>query len=150
MTDIANINLDYNRPVKIADGVYWVGFYDEKSGLHPGSIRALIYQHYDPDLCGSIPNFEDIIGSDKLRVISEKTNNVFIRHYYVTSEMMSIDDMDFAYKFSSGRTLRFIKTPYAHSTGSFVTLDEQTVGAFQQRPLRQLQQPVGTLPQDGR
>ncbi|MBF0329124.1 MAG: MBL fold metallo-hydrolase [Nitrospirae bacterium] len=162
MNDIANLNLDYNRPVKIAEGVYWVGFFDKESGLHcnpylivdgdeamvidggsrpdfptvmmkilqtglnPDSIKALIYQHYDPDLCGSLSNFEDIIGSKELKIISEKTNNVFIRHYYVTSDMMSIDEMGYSYKFSSGRTLRFIKTPYAHSTGSFVTLDEQT------------------------
>ena len=88
---------NYESSVEIAEGIYWVGFYDTQSGLHcnpylildhdeavvidggsrpdfatvmmkimqtgiaPKQIQALVYQHYDPDLCGSIPNFEDII-----------------------------------------------------------------------------------------
>ena len=162
MTDIANLNIDYQRPVKIAEGIYWIGFYDKESGLHcnpyliveegeavvidggsrpdfptvmmkvlqtginPSSIKALMYQHYDPDLCGSIPDFEDIIDRDDLVIISEKTNNVFIRHYFVSSKLLSIDDLDYSFKFASGRELQFIKTPYAHSAGSFVTFDKKT------------------------
>ena len=34
MSSAANMNLDYERSVKIADDVYWVGFYDKESGLH--------------------------------------------------------------------------------------------------------------------
>ena len=32
-----------------------------QTGIAPKKIQALVYQHYDPDLCGSIPHFEDII-----------------------------------------------------------------------------------------
>ncbi|MCE5249870.1 MBL fold metallo-hydrolase [bacterium] len=162
MTDISNINLNYNRPVKIAEDVYWVGYYDKESGLHcnpylivdgdeavvidggsrpdfptvmmkilqagivPSSISALIYQHYDPDLCGSISNFEDIIGRDDLKIISDKENNIFIRHYSVSSPLLTLDDVGNSYTFASGRKLSFVKTPYAHSAGSFVTFDEKT------------------------
>ena len=91
---------NYEGLVEIAEGIYWVGFYDAQSGLHcnpylivdhdealvidggsrpgfatvmmkimqtgiaPKQIQALVYQHYDLDLCGSIPNFEDIINKD--------------------------------------------------------------------------------------
>ncbi|PQP35596.1 hypothetical protein C6A37_01710 [Desulfobacteraceae bacterium SEEP-SAG9] len=162
MLNINSTNIDYDNPVEIAEGIYWVGFYDADSGLHcnpyliidneealvidggsrpdfatvmmkilqtgmdPNQIKALLYQHYDPDLCGSIPNFEDIIESSSLKIISDESSLMFIRHYSVASLMVSIEDIDYHYKFSSGRTLQFIKTPYSHSSGSFVTFDQKS------------------------
>jgi flavorubredoxin len=153
---------DIEGSVEIAEGVYWVGFYDEQAGLHcnpylivdndeamvidggsrpdfatvmmkilqtgivPDQIVALLYQHYDPDLCGSIPNFEDIIKRNDLKVISDSENLMFIRHYSVSTRLLPISKIDHQYTFSSGRTLQFIKTPYAHSGGSFVTFDPQS------------------------
>jgi flavorubredoxin len=152
----------YDRPIEIAEGVYWVGFADTASGLHcnpyciidgdeaviidggsrpdfptvmlkilqagvsPSCIKALIYQHYDPDLCGSIPNFEDIISRKDLTIISDQESNVFIRHYYVSSRLLSTQALGNRFTFSSGRTLSFYQTPYCHSLGSFVTLDSRT------------------------
>ena len=154
--------VDYENPVEIADGIYWVGFYDTQSGLHcnpyliadndealvidggsrpdfatvmmkilqtgvdPQQIGALLYQHYDPDLCGSIPNFEDIIESRNLKIYSDESSLDFIRHYSVSSEMVSIQRSNYLYTFSSGRKLEFIATPYCHSAGSFVTFDHQS------------------------
>lgn len=162
MGNVANINLDYDLPIKIAEDIYWVGFYDKPSGLHcnpylvidgneavvidggsrpdfptvmmkilqtgidPSSITALIYQHYDPDLCGSIPNFEDIIDRDDLKIISDKENNMFIRHYAVHAPLRSLEYLNHQLEFSSGRKLQFTNTPYSHSAGSFVTFDEKT------------------------
>lgn len=162
MVETANLNLDYDRPVRIAEDVFWVGFYDTESGLHcnpylvvdgeeavvidggsrphfpivmmkilqvglhPSAITALIYHHYDPDLCGSIPNFEDLIGRPDLKIISDSQNNVFIRHYSVKSRLLSLEAVDHTFKFSSGRVLRFVNTPYAHAAGSFITFDEKT------------------------
>ena len=34
MLNIDSTNIDYENPVEIAEGIYWVGFYDPKSGLH--------------------------------------------------------------------------------------------------------------------
>ena len=154
--------IDLERSVEIAEGVYWVGYYDEQAGLHcnpylivdndealvidggsrpdfatvmmkilqtgiaPGQIKGLLYQHYDPDLCGSIPNFEDIIKRDDLKIISDSANLMFIRHYSVSTRLLPISQINLQYTFSSGRTLQFIKTPYAHSGGSFVTFDPQS------------------------
>jgi flavorubredoxin len=97
-----------------------------QTGIEPHQINALLYQHYDPDLCGSIPNFEDIIESSSLRIISDASSLMFIRHYSAASQMVSIEDVNYHYKFSSGRTLQFIKTPYSHSSGSFVTFDQKS------------------------
>ena len=136
MNDIRTI--DYERAVEIAEGIYWVGFYDTQSGLHcnpflivdgdeavvidggsrpdfptvmmkilqtgisPKQIRALIYQHYDPDLCGSLPSFEDIIGRKDLRVISAAASNMFIRHYAVKSKLEALENIGSRFEFSSG------------------------------------------------
>ena len=94
-----------------------------QTGIVPRQIRALIYQHYDPDLCGSAPNFEDAIGHNDLQIISASENMMFIRHYAVSSPLVSLSKLKFEYTFSSGRKLQFIKTPYSHSAGSFMTFD---------------------------
>ena len=155
-------DIDLETSVEIADGIYWIGFYDEQAGLHcnpyliidndeamvidggsrpdfatvmmkilqtgiaPNQIVALLYQHYDPDLCGSIPNFEDIINRNDLRIISDSANLMFIRHYSVTTRLLPINEINYQYTFSSGRTLQFFKTPYCHSGGSIVTFDPKS------------------------
>ena len=153
-------DIDLETSVEIADGIYWIGFFDEQAGLHcnpyliidndealvidggsrpdfatvmmkilqtgiaPNQIIALLYQHYDPDLCGSIPNFEDIIKRDDLKIISDPANLMFIRHYSVATGLLPTSKINNQFSFSSGRTLQFVRTPYAHSGGSIVTFDE--------------------------
>ena len=97
-----------------------------QTGIVPSSISTLIYQHYDPDLCGSIRSFEEIINRDDLRVLSEKENNYFIRHYGIKSKLTDLVDINHKFQFSSGRTLQFIPTPYSHSPGSFITFDQKS------------------------
>ena len=97
-----------------------------QTGIAPQRIKALIYQHYDPDLCGSVSNFEDAIRQKDLRIISAAENMMFIRHYAVSSPMVSLNKLKFEYVFSSGRKLQFFQTPYSHSAGSFMTFDPQT------------------------
>lgn len=94
--------------------------------IDPSAIVALIYSHYDPDLCGSVGHFENIIGRKDLKIVTEKSNSMFIRHYLVSSHLWSINEIDFRFRFSSGRELCFIRTPYAHSVGSFATFDEHS------------------------
>ena len=94
-----------------------------QTGIAPDQIVALLYQHYDPDLCGSIPNFESLIKNKDLQIISASENLMFIRHYSASSVLVPISKLKYQYKFSSGRTLEFIKTPYSHSGGSIVTFD---------------------------
>jgi flavorubredoxin len=97
-----------------------------QTGIAPDQIKALLYQHYDPDLCGSIPNFEGIIKNKDLKIISASENLMFIRHYAASSQLLPISKLDYQYAFSSGRTLQFIKTPYSHAGGSIVTFDPQS------------------------
>mgnify|MGYP001160613700 FL=1 len=95
-----------------------------ETGLDPRKISALIYDHYDPDLCGSIPNFEDMIDNPDLQLIASGFSHTFIRHYGCRSKFVKLTDLDYCYKFKSGRQLQFITTPYCHSRGSFVVFDE--------------------------
>jgi len=162
MLETKRVEIDYESSVEIGEGIHWVGFYDQQSGLHcnpylivdndeavvvdggsrpdfpsvmlkilqtgiaPNKITALLYQHYDPDLCGSIPNFERIINREDLKVISATENLMFIRHYSVSSRLVPLHKLDYQYTFSSGRRLQFVKTPYSHSAGSFVTFDPKS------------------------
>lgn len=155
-------DLNYKEYVEIAQGVYWVGYFDEGAGLHcnpylivdgdeavlidsgsrddfstimlkimrtgisAGKIKHLIYQHYDPDLCSNIPHIEALINSKDLKIISHYENNIFINYYSVSSPKLCIEEMGFQFEFASGRRLKFIRTPYAHSPGSFVTYDAKT------------------------
>ena len=34
MSESKRINNEYKNPIEIAEGIYWVGFYDAQSGLH--------------------------------------------------------------------------------------------------------------------
>jgi len=158
--------MNYDKAVEIGEGIFWVGFNDEKNGLHsnpylivegdeavlidggsrpdfstvmmkilqigidPNQIVRLIYHHYDPDLVGSVSNFESIISNGELEVISQRQNNIFIQHYSVKSKLSCINEMKNTWTFKSGRTLRFINTPYSHSPGSFMTYDEKTKTLF--------------------
>ncbi|MBT6501253.1 MAG: MBL fold metallo-hydrolase [Deltaproteobacteria bacterium] len=158
----------YDRPVKIGEGVFWVGFRDEntnlfcnpyliiedeqavlidsgsrtdfavvmmkilQAGIDPAQIVALIYQHSDPDLCGSMSNFIDMCDNPDLKVLSEQSNKPFISHYIQREKyhlLYSINDNNFGFTFNS-RRLRFISTPYAHAQGSIVTYDEKTGTLF--------------------
>jgi len=163
-----NHEKSYDRPIEIAENIYWVGFHDTTSNLHcnpylivegdqavlidagsrpdfavvmmkilqtgisPEQIVALIYHHVDPDLCGSLSNMVDICANPKMIVLSEPQNNVFIS-YYIEREkrslLTSIEEYDKVFTFGE-RTLKFVKTPYAHNAGSFVTHDMKTGTLF--------------------
>lgn len=158
--------IDYLEPIEVAEGIYWVGYADNNSGLHcnpylivegdqavlidggsrgdfstvmlkilrvgidPKSINRLIYQHFDPDLCGNIPHLEAVIDNPELRILSHKHNNMFINYYSAVTPKIHIEDIGYAYEFSSGRRLEFILTPYSHAPGSFMTLDTKTNTLF--------------------
>ena len=101
-----------------------------RTGVNPKNIKRLIYQHYDPDLCGNIPHMEEVIGGNDLRIISHYENNVFIDCYSTKTPKLCIENMDFHFDFSSGRRLEFIRTPYSHAAGSFITYDTKTKVLF--------------------
>lgn len=101
-----------------------------RTGLKPSQITRLIYQHYDPDLCGSLPQLEAIINNEALRIISHAENNVFIHYYSAITEKLDFREMGSHFDFATGRRLEFYTTPYCHHAGSFVTYDTKTKTLF--------------------
>ena len=101
-----------------------------QTGVELKQIRYLIYQHYDPDLCSSIPHFEQFTDPRKTELVSHKENNVFIRYYAGTLKMLCIESLGMEICLNNGRKLHFARTPYSHSAGSFVTFDEKTGTLF--------------------
>ncbi len=101
-----------------------------RTGLRPGQIKRLIYHHYDPDLCGSIPQLQAIINSEDLRIISHMENNIFIQYYSTKIKKLDYRTLNSEFVFSSGRRLTFHATPFCHSPGSFITFDKQTKTLF--------------------
>jgi len=92
-------------------------------GVAPQQVRALIYQHYDPDLCGSMLSLINICGANNLQIVSSRHNYEFLCHYLpaehhnliCTTEGMGSQTQ------LAGLQFQFHPTPYAHSAGSFVT-----------------------------
>lgn len=103
-----------------------------QTGISPEQIVALIYQHTDPDLCGSIFNMIDMCNRPDLKILSDPRNNTFLSFYLERDKrhlLKSINDYQEGFKVG-GRKLKFFSTPYAHTAGSFVTYDEQTGTLF--------------------
>jgi len=103
-----------------------------QTGISPDNIVALIYQHIDPDLCGSLSNMIDICANPELKVLPESQNNMFISYYIEREQrtmLKSIDDYSAGFLLGE-RMLEFFKTPYAHDAGSFVTRDVKTKTLF--------------------
>lgn len=101
-----------------------------RTGVKPSQIYRLIYHHYDPDLCGSIPHFEEVIDNKDLSIITDSDSAVFIKYYSVSSPFQIIKKLNYQWSFSSGRTLNFIPLPYVHTAGTFVTFDDKTKTLF--------------------
>jgi flavorubredoxin len=97
-----------------------------RTGTHPGMIKRLVYQHFDPDLCANMPHMEAIIGNPELAIIAQREDSNFIKYYAPRTPLSFIEDLAFHYEFPSGRRLDFIRTPFAHSAGSFMTYDSQS------------------------
>lgn len=101
-----------------------------RTGLKPAQIKRLIYHHYDPDLCGSLPQLEAIINTKDLRIISQMENNVFIHYYSTKTPKLDFRIINREYVFETGRKLEFYGTPFCHSPGSFITFDTKTKTLF--------------------
>jgi flavorubredoxin len=89
-------------------------------------ITTIVLHHQDPDLCGSIPVLEELIGRRDLRLVCHKWASVFISYYGVESPFYLVDENNYTLRLRSGRELQFAFTPYVHSPGAMVTFDPAT------------------------
>ncbi len=101
-----------------------------KIGVAPESIGALIYQHSDPDLCGNIVDFVDLINSPSLRIISDESNLPFIAHYAADAKLMSTQSLNHNIVMDNARRIQFYNTPHCHTSGNFISFEESTATLF--------------------
>lgn len=92
-------------------------------------IKYIIVHHQDPDLCASIPLFEELIGVDNVSIITTLRTSFFVPYYGSKAEIIIIEDGD-EFVLPSGRKLKFITTPYVHFAGAFITFDTETGTLF--------------------
>ncbi|MFC1807089.1 MBL fold metallo-hydrolase [Candidatus Omnitrophota bacterium] len=95
------------------------------SVVKPEMVKYIILHHQDPDLCGCVHMLEDVIRNDSLKIVIHPRAKAFIRHYGINSEFYNINENKLALRLKSGRTLKFITTPFCHSPMSFATYDEK-------------------------
>lgn len=89
--------------------------------IDPHLIEIVVVGHQDPDVAGSLPVLEDVIGRSDLQVACQRECMRLIQHLGYQSANYVVDDHDFRYVCSTGDVLEFIRTPYAHSPGAMVT-----------------------------
>ncbi|MHA1821693.1 MAG: MBL fold metallo-hydrolase [Promethearchaeota archaeon] len=92
-------------------------------------INMIIVHHQDPDLCASIPLFEEIIGVNNFELISTMRTSLLIPYYDIKTEITTIEDGDIV-ELDNGRQLLFLTAPYLHFAGSHVTYDKKTKTLF--------------------
>lgn len=99
--------------------------------VEPSMIKGIILHHMDPDLCASMPLFQNIINSSNLRIITHRRASVLIAYY--SQEKINFyypEENDNIFQFSSGRRLKFVPAHYLHTPGTINTYDEKTKTLF--------------------
>lgn len=91
-------------------------------------ISTIIVTHQDPDLCGAIPRFEELIYGvgGSCNIVAHMRASVLIAHYGVRSKFYNVDQNEWKLTLKSGRELQFIFTPYLHFPGAYVTYDAKS------------------------
>ena len=91
-------------------------------------LSHIIAHHQDPDMCGAIPQWEELLGKlgTKVDICTTDRAAVLIAYYGVKSQFYHVDSNDWKLTLQSGRTLKFIFTPYLHFPGAFMTYDEKS------------------------
>lgn len=103
------------------------------------SIEAIVCSHQDPDLCASLPLFEQA-GFNGNICCHERASSI-IRYYGVASPFYLVDHHEYRYAMKDGNQIKFLFAPYLHFPGSIMSYLEQPkalisgdlFGAFSQR-----------------
>ncbi len=110
--------------IDAGSAVYFDSMYSQiEKIVDVNSINYFIQHHQDPDLCASLPMWEDKIGPRK--ILAHTKANILIWHYGVKSELVNVDETGWELKLPD-RTLKFIFMPYMHSPGEIMTYDPKT------------------------
>ena len=99
--------------------------------LNIKDIRYIICHHQDPDIIASLPELMREFPSTTDRFLVTHWRTYFLlKHLALPIPFYLVDQHNFQLRLESGRTLRFILTPYMHYPGNIVTYDERTKVLF--------------------
>ncbi len=84
-------------------------------------IKYVVLHHQDPDLCSSVPLFEQK-GSD-FKIVTHWRTQAIVKYYGVKSDYYIVNENDFQLTLKTGRKLDFVQTPYLHFPGAITTYD---------------------------
>jgi diguanylate cyclase (GGDEF)-like protein len=84
-------------------------------------IKYVILHHQDPDLCSSVPLFEQ--KGAVFEVVTHWRTQTIVKYYGIKSKYFSVNEHDFKLTLKSGRVLGFVQTPYLHFPGAITTYD---------------------------
>lgn len=107
--------------------LYYQGVREKVSQVvSPRKIRYLVLSHQDPDLCASVPAWEEALGDRQFQIVTHSRTAVLLKHYGIKSKMYLVDRNEWVLRLGSGRTLQFVFAPWCHSPGTFMTYDDKT------------------------
>lgn len=90
-------------------------------------IKYIVISHQDPDLASSIPVFEKVINNKDLRIITTERVS-FLTHYYgFNTPYRLVEEGPLVF---NGRRFEFMRTPYLHAPGAFITYDPRNKVMF--------------------
>lgn len=99
-----------------------------KELIDPKIIKYVVLHHQDPDMCQSVPKYEEL-GLD-FKIVTTWRAMTLIQYYGLKSEYYLLVENDFRITLDSGRVLELIPTPYLHFPGAFVTYDSKSKSLF--------------------
>ncbi len=92
----------------------------------PANIKYIICHHQDPDITGSLPMLIEALPKGERYIITHWRTYFLLKHLNLHLPFYLVDQHDYRLTLESGRTLKFILTPYMHYPGNIVTFDEST------------------------
>ncbi len=87
-------------------------------------IKYIVLHHQDPDLCASVPLFEQ--AGAAARLVTHWRTSMLVQYYGVRSPYYIVNEHHFQLTLGSGRVLNFLPTPYLHFPGAIATYDPQS------------------------
>jgi len=87
-------------------------------------IKYVVLHHQDPDLCSSVPLFEQM--GAKFTIVTHWRTQTLVKYYGIKSDYYIVNENNFRLKLKSGRKLKFIQTPYLHFPGAIATYDTES------------------------
>lgn len=110
--------------------------------VKPEQISHIVLQHEDPDICGAMPLYIEMIGRPDVKVVCARPAYYFITHYDIKSPYYLSDENNNLLTLKSGRTLRFVDAPYLHTPGVIMTYDEKSKILFSSDVFGSLEEPA--------